>query len=125
MKSHKVNRAAESLSLQARIGRARNYLRQPHVIMSMLLLLILTFLVIIPVVKMFYTTFVWQMEDTRLSRAAEPGSFTLFHWKRVFASVLSNTMLWTPLKNSIMTGTRSFVFCPYDRHFSCMACRKI
>ena len=104
MKSQKANGAAVSYSLQARIGRARNYLRQPHIVMSIVLLLILTFLVIIPVVKMFYTTFVWQMEDTRLSRAAEPGSFTLFHWKRVFASVLSDTMLWIPLKNSILTG---------------------
>ncbi len=96
--------AEKSFNLRAKTGRARNYLRKPHVIMSILLLLILTLLVIIPVVKMFYTTFIWQLEDTRLSRAAEPGSFTLFHWKRVFASVLTNTMLWTPLKNTIITG---------------------
>ncbi len=94
----------KAVRFRAKTGRIWNYLRQPHVIMSILLLLILTVLVIIPVVKMFYTTFVWQMEDIRLSKAAEPGNFTLFHWKRVFASVLSETMLWTPLKNSILTG---------------------
>ena len=90
--------------LKARAGRIRNYLKQPHIIMSMFLLAVLTFLVIIPVIKMLFTTFVWQFEDTRLSRVADPGSFTLFHWKRVFSSVMTETILWIPLKNTIITG---------------------
>ncbi len=90
--------------LRACIGRIRNYIRRPHIVMSIFLLFILTFLVIIPVVKMFYISFVWQVEDVRLSREAVPGSFTLFHWKRVFNSVLSDNILWTPLKNTLLTG---------------------
>lgn len=100
-KSAAVNKPA---SLKARAGRIRNYLKQPHIIMSMFLLAVLTFLVIIPVIKMLFTTFVWQFEDTRLSRVADPGSFTLFHWKRVFSSVMTETILWIPLKNTIITG---------------------
>ena len=72
--------------------------------MSIVLLAVLTFLIIIPIVKMLSATFMWQFEDTRLSRAADPGSFTLFHWKRVFFSVMTETILWIPLKNTIITG---------------------
>ena len=87
-----------------RLSRIRNYITKPHILMSIFLILILTVLVIIPVIKMFITTFVWQMEDVRLARNAEPGKFTLFHWHRVFASVLSKPLLWEPLRNSILLG---------------------
>ena len=89
---------------EVRLSRIRNYISKPHILMSIFLILILTVLVIIPVIKMFVTTFVWQMEDIRLAGNAEPGKFTLFHWHRVFASVLSKPLLWEPLKNSMLLG---------------------
>ncbi len=91
-------------NMKARFGRVINYLKQPHIIMTMFLLIVLTILVIIPVIKMLHTTFIWQPEDTRLARAAEPGRFTFFHWNRVFSSVMSDAILWIPLRNTIVTG---------------------
>ena len=92
------------------ISRFRNYIRQPHVVLSIVLLALLVVLVVIPIIKMFVDTFIWQMEDVRLSHDAEPGKFTLFHWKRILASGLSKTVLWKPLINSISIGV-SISFC--------------
>lgn len=93
-----------AFNLEAVIGKSINYLRKPHIIMSIFLLVIVTILIIIPIINMLYSTFIWQSEDIRLSREADPGSFTLFHWKRVFSSMLTNTVLWKPLKNTIIVG---------------------
>ncbi len=85
-------------------SRFRNYIRQPHVVLSLGLLVILVVLVVIPILKMFIDTFIWQLEDVRLSNDADPGKFTLFHWKRILSSRISKTVLWTPLFNSISIG---------------------
>ncbi len=63
------------------LSRFKNYIRQPHVVLSLVLLALLVVLVVIPILKMFIDTFIWQMEDIRLSNDAEPGKFTLFTGK--------------------------------------------
>lgn len=85
-------------------ARVRNYLRQPHIIISVVLLVVLFFLVIIPFLQMIRDTFVWQYADMRLSRDAIPGGFTLFHWKRVFAGSMTGNLLLRPLFNSLTTS---------------------
>ena len=85
-------------------SRLKNYLRRPHIVISLILLVILLFIVIIPFAKMIGDSFVWQFADTRLSRSAQPGEFTLFHWKRVFISPLTQNILLRPLFNSISTS---------------------
>ena len=91
-------------SLAATLSRTRTYLRQPHIIISLLLLLILLLIVIMPFLKMIKDTFIWHFADTRLSPSASPGDFTLFHWKRVFASSLTRNILLRPLFNSLATS---------------------
>ena len=86
------------------ISRFKTYIRQPHVVLSFILLALLVVLVVIPIIKMFVDTFIWQLEDVRLSADAKPGKLTLFHWKRILASGLSKTVLWRPLFNSITIG---------------------
>ena len=86
------------------LSRVRNYLRQPHIIISLVLLLVLVFIVIIPFIKMITDSLIWHFSDTRLSRSARPGSFTLFHWKRIFASSLTRNLLLRPLFNSLSTS---------------------
>ena len=70
----------------------KNYIRQPHIIISLLLLAILLFIVIIPFAKMIEDSFVWQFADTRLSQKAAPGNFTLCHWKREFTSAITRNV---------------------------------
>ncbi|MBW1836879.1 MAG: iron ABC transporter permease [Deltaproteobacteria bacterium] len=86
------------------LSRIRNYLRQPHIIVSIVLLVLLFFIIIIPFFKMIEDSFVWQFADTRLSENAIPGNFTVFHWKRVFASSITKNILHRPLLNSLSTS---------------------
>jgi iron(III) transport system permease protein len=88
----------------ATVSRIRNYLRQPHIVISLILLLILIFIVVIPFFRMIKDSFVWQFADIRLSRSAIPGDFTLFHWKRIFASGITRNVLVRPLFNSLSTS---------------------
>ncbi len=102
--------SAVNINRRIYFSRFKNYIRQPHVVLSLILLSLLVVFVVIPILKMFIDTFIWQLEDVRLSRDADPGKLTLFHWKRILASNLSRTVLWKPLMNSISIGI-SISFC--------------
>jgi len=84
--------------------RAWRKLTRPHVVLGLVLLGLLFYLVMIPLFIMIQTTITWQVEDQRLVRGVVPGEFTLFHWDRVFNSIISQAMLWTPLQNTLVTS---------------------
>ncbi len=94
----------------AGFNRLRNYLRRPHIIISLVLLFILLFIVIIPFVKMIGDSFIWHFTDTRLSKDARPGHFTLFHWIRIFSSRITRNVLLRPLWNSLSTSLGVSIF---------------
>jgi len=77
---------------------------RPHVLIGAVLVLIITALVVIPFFQMVYDTAVWQETDRRISREAEPGEWTFFHYKRVFSSPLSRNIFYRPLLNSLATS---------------------
>ena len=66
--------------------------------------MVLTFLVVIPLVSIVRDTFiVHSAEKSRVHQAV--GTFTTYHWKRLFASEFSKSLLWDPIRNSIVTST--------------------
>ena len=79
-------------------------LRQPQVVLGLLLLLVLAGLVVVPFLQLVHDTVVWQEADRRISRSAEPGAWTLFHYLRVFASPLSLNIFYRPLLHSLATA---------------------
>jgi len=79
-------------------------LRQPQVILGLLLVVVLTGLVVVPFLQLVHDTAVWQEADRRISRSAEPGAWTLFHYLRVFASPLSVNIFYRPLLHSLATS---------------------
>ncbi len=85
-------------------------LTRPHVLVAGVMLALLAYLVITPLLIMIQTTITWQPEDNRLVRGITPGEFTLFHWERVFNSIISQTMLWTPLQNTLVTSIGISIF---------------
>ncbi len=97
-----------TLALTASIAptahRAWRKLTRPHVLLGLILLALMLYLVMTPLIIMIQTTFTWQPEDARLVRGVTPGVFTLFHWQRVFNSIISETMLWIPLQNTFITS---------------------
>jgi iron(III) transport system permease protein len=88
-------------SCRAWANRFRFRISQPHVVMGILLLLLLLILVIIPFVQMVHDTAVWQEADTRISREAQPGEWTSFHYLRVFSGRLSKVIFYRPLLHSL------------------------
>lgn len=75
---------------------------RPHVLLGILLVVLMLYLVITPFLVMMQTTVTWQIGDQRLSREfTTEGEFTWFHWLRMFSSQLSQTMVYTPLVNTL------------------------
>jgi len=77
---------------------------KPEIILSIIFIIVFSLLIIVPFIKMIITTFTYQGYDLRLVRGAKKGAFTLFHYKRVFASDLSKSFFITPLINSLKVG---------------------
>lgn len=75
---------------------------RPDVFLGILLIILMLYLVITPFLVMIQTTITWQLGDQRLSREfTSEGEFTVFHWLRMFNSQLSQTMVYTPLINTL------------------------
>ena len=91
-------------SMSLRLNRLGNFLRRSHIVISLILLAVLLFIVLLPFAKMIQDSFVFQFADVRLCRGAQPGQWTLFHWKRVFFSPLTQNTLLRPLLNSLATS---------------------
>lgn len=79
-------------------------LTRPHVVLGILLIVAMLYFVMTPLYIMVRTTLTWQPEDVRLARGVVPGQFTLFHFQRVFNSVISRAMLWVPLQNTLVVS---------------------
>lgn len=114
---NKCRDMGEDMGEHRRSGRKRSgFLRgpsgkwgTPQLVLSAVLLAVLTVFVIVPVITIVVDTFVWQTGDVRLSRDAQPGGLTLFHWERVFHSSLTTHLLTTPLVNSALVGIATTV----------------
>lgn len=105
MSTQALQRAGTSPhSLVPTVRRAWRSLTRPHVLISLVLLLLMLYFVVGPLLTMIQTTITWQPEDARLADNVVPGELTLFHWLRVFNSQISQTMLWTPLFNTLYTS---------------------
>ncbi len=86
------------------VRRAARALTRPQVVIGIILFVLMLYFVLGPLLIMAQTTVTWQPEDRRLADNVVPGEFTLFHWLRVFNSQISQTMLWTPLVNTLYTS---------------------
>ncbi|MCR4633789.1 MAG: iron ABC transporter permease [Erysipelotrichaceae bacterium] len=90
--------------MKKRWNRIKTFFSKPYNILLVLFLVVLTFLVVIPLVSIVRDTFiVHSAEKSRVHQAV--GTFTTYHWKRLFASEFSKSLLWDPIRNSIVTST--------------------
>jgi len=93
-----------STTVRGTLKRFGNRLITPRVVLSLLLLALLAVFVMMPFTRLVRDTFVWQGTDVRLSRDAQPGTFTVYHWERVFNSSLTKNLLIKPLMHSLEIG---------------------
>ena len=83
-----------------------NVVTNPFNMVVLVSLVILFCLIIIPLLTMISTTFTAAQAEVMRRRieGAQVGDFTLYSWTYMLASSMSKSVLWEPLRNSLLIG---------------------
>ena len=65
-------------------------------------MIFMVYLILIPLGQMIIQTLTLAGADAARVDGGREGMFTPYYWKRVLTSSISQKMLWTPLKNSLL-----------------------
>jgi len=96
-----ASQSSRSLRVLAASRRFIRWLTSPHVILSLLMLVLMFYLVIIPLYRMVETTVTWQPHDLTRVPDAEVGKLTAFHYVRMLTGVFGKIYMYTPLQHSM------------------------
>ncbi len=77
---------------------------RPEIVISLLFIVLFSFLVLAPLIQIIYTSLTYQSYDLRLIRDAKVDQFTLYHYVRVFTGRLSRSLFFKPFVNSLLVG---------------------
>lgn len=91
----------ESEKWEATFRRGLRWLTTPHVVLSLIMLVVMFYMVIIPLYRMVMTTITVQEIDLRAIPGAEVGEFTLYHWIRMLSGQIAKIMTFEPLVHSL------------------------
>lgn len=80
------------------------WITTPHILLSLIMLILMVYLIIIPLGRMLNTTLTFQEKDLITNPDATIGGFTFFHWVRMLFTNISKVMLYMPLRNSLVTS---------------------
>ena len=87
----------------------KQFFTNPMNILLLACLIVLGYLMLYPLVEIVDTSFsVARGEAKKLK--LEVGAFTTFYWKRCFAEQVSETLFYTPFKNSLTVAVFSTIF---------------
>ena len=83
-----------------------NVVTNPFNMVVLVSLVILFCLIIIPLLTMISTTFTAAQAEVMRRRieGAQVGDFILYYWTYMLASSMSKSVLWEPLRNSLLIG---------------------
>ena len=94
--------------MKQKLNKLKTFFSKPYNVLLVIFLIVLAYLVVLPLFSIVKDTFlVHSSEKSRVHQAV--GTFTLYHWKRTFASDFSATLLWEPLKNSLVVSIFSCI----------------
>jgi iron(III) transport system permease protein len=85
-------------------NKVKNYFSKPENIILITLLIVLTYLVVLPLISITFDTFIVHSSELMRIRGADVGDFTLYHWKGVFASRFSSYIFYKPLWNTLLVA---------------------
>ena len=89
--------------MKKRWNRIKTFFSKPYNVLLVLFIVVLGFLVVLPLFSIVKDTFiVHSSEKSRIHQAV--GSFTTYHWHRLFMSEFRKSLLIDPLRNSIFTS---------------------
>lgn len=78
-------------------------------ILTLIMVIILAYLVLVPFFQLAERTIIFTDQDTRISRQAVPGEYTLSHWKKVTVDRSAAAFFLEPLANTLITGLTAAV----------------
>ena len=94
--------------MKVKARKAGNFLRRPHNIILLVLLICLIYLVIVPLIYIFKDTLIVHTSEVNRVHEAS-GSYTLYHWTKTFASGEVYQTFVIPLMNSLMCAVFSCI----------------
>ncbi|HKZ44129.1 MAG TPA: iron ABC transporter permease, partial [Anaerolineales bacterium] len=77
------------------------WLKTPHVVLSLIMLVVMFYMVVIPLYRMVVTTVTWQPRDLVTNPSAVVGELTIFHYVRMLTGTLGKIYMYTPLMHSM------------------------
>ena len=92
-----VSRENRSLRFRNRI---KSVIGNPFNVVTVIALIILFIFVVIPLLSVLKTTLTIAKADMKRAGLTQVGQFTLYYWKYVLASNMSQAVLWKPLLHS-------------------------
>ncbi len=84
------------------MNQIKSIVRNPYNVMVVISVIFMVYLILIPLGQMIIQTLTLAEADVARIDGGREGMFTLYYWKRVLTSSISQKMLWTPLKNSLL-----------------------
>lgn len=97
----------------SRTKRLKNQIKSvvtnPYNLIVLFAVILLAYLILLPLLDMLSTSFTLATKDARRIHGTA-GQFTLYYWKRLLASNLSKSLLYIPLRNSLMIAFFVSVF---------------
>ena len=95
------------MSIKSRLNNLKSYLKKPHNIILLVLLVVLGYLTLVPLVTILADTVTVHSSEARIVKQAT-GTFTLYHWQKMFASgITSQKIFYEPFLNTMVVASLS------------------
>lgn len=92
------------------MNQAGSIVKNPYNIMVVISVVFMVYLILIPLGQMIIETLTLASADAARVEGGHEGMLTFYYWKRVLTSSISQKMLWTPLKNSLLISVCTAAF---------------
>ncbi len=90
-----------SLHILATYRRFIRWLTSAKVVLALFMLVLMTYLILVPLYRMLEATVTYQEKDVQFIPDAVAGQLTIFHWARMLTSEISGVMTYAPLQHSL------------------------
>ncbi|MGE5072834.1 MAG: ABC transporter permease, partial [Anaerolineae bacterium] len=96
-----------TVRLAADVRRFLRWLTTPHVMLSLVMLVLMFVMVVIPLYQLVRTTMVWGPTDLPRHPEAVEGQLTTYHYVRMLSGRLAQIYTYAPLQHSMVVGVGS------------------
>lgn len=83
----------------------------PYNIMTLIAIILLSYLILFPLVEMITNSFTLAKVDVKAIKGSHAGQFTTYYWRRIFHSPISKNMFYKPLAHSLVIAVMTSIVC--------------